>query len=65
MMSSQNAQQYFINTFKQKVSLAAKPALAARSLPDREKFAFAKEHGSIELLLELINCDETAHVANK
>lgn len=44
------------------MSLSPKPALSARSLPDRERFAYAKEHGSIELLLELMNCDEAAHV---
>jgi hypothetical protein len=32
--------------------------LAIRNLPDREKFSFAKNEDSLEILLDLINCDQ-------
>ena len=54
-----------LNAFKSRVTTIQKPTLAARSLPDREKFAFAKEQGNLELLLELVNCDENVQSGHK
>ena len=62
-ISSNSAQIAALANLRQKrqAVMTANKSMAIRMMGDKEKFAIAKAEGNVELLLEMIQCDETIH----
>ena len=54
------------NFKKREISLqsSSKQPMSLQMLDDRERFTVAKNHGTIAMLLELIQSDESCHATN-